>query len=426
MAVENIYKIWKETEEDRLSQMVFSDLSTPSDDPELQFDVYNDIKKKLIKLGVPINEIAFIHDADNDAKKAKLFADVRAGKVRILMGSTAKMGAGTNVQDRLIALHHIDAPWRPSDIEQREGRILRQGNRNEEVAIYRYVTEGSFDAYMWQTIETKAKFIHQIMAGDTTARTAEDVDQAALSYAEIKAIASGNPLVLEKMEVDTEVNRLQMLQSSYNATRYRLQDDLYTRLPKRITYLTEMMECLEKDLQIRKPTRGDDFKITINGTEYTDRKEAGTVILETACNFKDRDKKLHLGSFAGFELYMTFTPVFDQHQLILQGSHQYDVQLGPSETGNIVRLENVIGSIEEKLEAARQELEQAGKQKDMAAAELEKPFEYEEKLRELLKRQTEINARLDLDKREDLNIIETDQPDTGMEPAKTMEREMAI
>lgn len=426
IAVEKIHEIWKETEDARLAQMVFSDLSTPSEDPEVHFDIYNDMKKKLIKLGVPINEIAFIHDANNDIKKAKLFADVRSGNIRILMGSTAKMGTGTCVQDKLIALHHIDVPWRPSDIEQREGRILRQGNRNGEVAIYRYCVQGSFDSFMWQTIETKAKFIHQIMAGDTTSRTAEDVDLAALSYAEIKAIASGNPMVLEKMEVDTEVNRLQLLKSSYNSTRYKLQDDLYTRLPKRITYLTEHISCLEEDMKTRKPTRGDDFKITVNGAEYIERKDAGTAIMETACKFKDGSKKLHLGHFAGFELLMTYTQYFEQHHLILQGKHQYDVQLGPSETGNVIRLENIINSIEEKLESAKQELEQSLEQKEMAKVELEKPFEHEYKLQGLLKRQIEINAKLDLDKREDLNIIDSNPTENGLEQTKTMEREMAI
>ena len=426
IAVEKIHDIWKETEDARLAQMVFSDLSTPSEDPEVHFDIYNDIKKKLIKLGVPINEIAFIHDADNDAKKAKLFADVRTGNIRILMGSTARMGAGTNAQDVLVALHHIDAPWRPSDIEQREGRILRQGNRNEEVAIYRYVTEGSFDAYMWQTIETKAKFIHQVMAGDSTARTAEDVDLAALSYAEIKAIASGNPMVLEKMEVDTEVTRLQMLQSSYNATRYRLQDDLYTRLPKKITYLTELISCLEEDMKIRKPTRGDEFKMTVDGIDYTERMDAGTAIMETACKFKNGNEKLHLGSFAGFELYMSYTQYFEQHFLIIQGKHKYEVQLGPSETGNVIRLENIVNGIEEKLDTAKSELEEARKQKEMARMELEKPFEYEDKLQGLLKRQIEINAKLDLDKREDLNIIEGNYDENGFEQTKTMEHEMAM
>ena len=419
-------KYGRKTKKDSLTQIIFSDLSTPREDFEMNFDIYNDMKKKLVRLGVPINEIAFIHDADNDAKKEKLFSDVRSGKVRILMGSTAKMGTGTNVQRLLIALHHIDAPWRPSDIEQREGRILRQGNTNEEVAIYRYVTEGSFDAYMWQTIETKAKFIAQVMSGDTAARTAEDVDLAALSYAEIKAIASGNPLVLEKMEVDTEISRLQILRSSYTASRYRMQDDLYTRLPKRITFLNELVGCLETDLKVRKTTRGDNFKITINDKEYTERKDAGAVILEAAGNFKDKSGKSYLGSFAGFDLYLTYSPIFDQHQIIIKGKHQYDVQLGESEIGNISRLENTLYSIEEKIDAAKSELQLAFKQEEIARVELGKPFEHQAKLDELLKRQVEVNAKLDLDKREDINIIENNPAENEIAYGKQMERVMAM
>lgn len=407
LAVDEIYRIWDETREKRLTQLVFSDLATPKENPEKEFDIYNDIKKKLVRKEVPSEEIAFIHDADTDAKKAKLFADVRSGKVRILIGSTAKMGAGTNVQDKLIALHHIDVPWRPSDIEQREGRIVRQGNQNEEVSIYRYVTEGSFDAYMWQTIETKARFISQIMVGGTTVRSAEDVEQAALSYAEIKAIASGNPLVKEKMEIETEISRLQALRQSYDAARYDSQDSLYKRIPARVAHLKGVIEALEEDIKNRQDVRGDNFNIEIDGKVFTERKAAGEELLKFADQNKEKRTEIPLGKVAGFNLDLQYVWIREEFEVLIRGKNTYEVLMSESDIGSITRLENAIYSLEERHEKRTNELNEVCKQRELLTKELEKPFEYQEKLDALVQRQAEINAELDLDKKE-IDAIEDD------------------
>lgn len=407
-AVEKIHEVWKETAYERLTQLVFCDLSTPKENPDKEFDVYNDLKKKLIAKEVPIEEIAFIHDADTDIKKARLFADVRSGKVRILIGSTAKMGAGTNVQDKLIAEHHIDAPWRPSDIEQREGRIIRQGNKNPEVQIYRYVTKGSFDAYMWQTIETKAKFISQVMCGGTTVRSAEDIEMAALSYAEIKAIASGNPMVLEKMEVDTEIARLQTLRSSYDSQKYSMQDELHRRIPARIKSLNELINSLENDIKARQPFKGEDFKMEVNGGLFTERKDAGEEIVKAAGQMKkDRAGEIRIGSFAGFELAAKYGWITESIDIVIKGGNNYHVNMSYSNTGIITRIENALENFEKELVNSRIKLDETYKQEELLKKELFKPFEHSEKLNSLIKRQSEINALLDLDKQE-VNVIEDD------------------
>ena len=300
LAADRIFQVWQDTHANRCAQMVFCDLSTPSK-LRRQFSAYDDLKTKLVARGIPAEQIAFMQDFDSDVQKHTLFKDVRSGKVRILMGSTQKMGAGTNVQERLVALHHLDAPWRPADVEQREGRILRQGNQNKVIQIYRYVTEGSFDAYMWQTLETKAKFIHQVMTGDTHIRHIEDIDSRALTYAEIKAIASGNPLVIEKASVDAEVMRLNRLRSQHAETQYRIRSDL-RRLIEKIPDSRQHIENLKLDMAQRADTHGDAFQIVLEKSVVKDRAIAGELLTRIARRVSDSHQQFDIGSFAGFEL----------------------------------------------------------------------------------------------------------------------------
>src|ERR1035441_6562188 len=299
LAVENIHRIWESTKDDRLAQLVFCDLSTPQD---RGFSVYNDMADKLKRLGIPTNDIAFIQDYDADNAKLALFHSVRAGKIRVLFGSTKKMGSGPNVQERLVALHHLDAPWRPADVEQREGRILRQGNKNSAVQIYRYVTEGSFDAYMWQTLETKAKFISQVMSGDMTVRRIEDLDSTALTYAEVKAIASGNPLVIEKAQVDAELMKLTRLRSAHAEEQYRIRANL-RHSHEEAQRFTERLANLHKDLAVRQDTSGDKFRIELDGQTLDNRGVAGELLLRRAGKIKNSfGANARVGKFAGFDL----------------------------------------------------------------------------------------------------------------------------
>lgn len=412
-AVENIYQIWSNTQEERSTQLVFCDMSTPTKISG-KYDVYNDIRNKLLEKGVPDEEIEFIHNAPTDSKKAKLFSDVRAGKVRILLGSTQKMGAGTNVQDRLIALHHLDVPWRPRDIEQREGRILRQGNLNKIVMIFRYVTKESFDAYSWQTLETKQKYISQIYRGDTSVRTMDDLDNSTMSFAQIKAIASGNPLILEKFKVDTDVQKLKDRERNYKASKYRLENSVNNDLPLTIKQTEDYIDKLEKDKErIQNKENEENCHITINGKEFSKYKDAGAEILEISNKYLELNKEYYLGNYRGFELTITNKGIKDLFQnhgepqkiIKIKGNNEYSFDLLKVPSLNIKKMDEKIDSIENNLNKRIELKQDLERQLNEAKKELEKPFEYEEKLKEMLKKQREINQKLNMDEKEKSAII---------------------
>lgn len=412
-AVENIYQIWSNTQEERSTQLVFCDMSTPTKISG-KYDVYNDIRNKLLEKGVPDEEIEFIHNAPTDSKKAKLFSDVRAGKVRILLGSTQKMGAGTNVQDRLIALHHLDVPWRPRDIEQREGRILRQGNLNKMVMIFRYVTKESFDAYSWQTLETKQKYISQIYRGDTSVRTMDDLDNSTMSFAQIKAIASGNPLILEKFKVDTDVQKLKDRERNYKASKYRLENSVNNDLPLTIKQTEDYIDKLEKDKErIQNKENEENCHITINGKEFSKYKDAGAEILEISNKYLELNKEYYLGNYRGFELTITNKGIKDLFQnhgepqkiIKIKGNNEYSFDLLKVPSLNIKKMDEKIDSIENNLNKRIELKQDLERQLNEAKKELEKPFEYEEKLKEMLKKQREINQKLNMDEKEKSAII---------------------
>ena len=421
-AVENIYQIWSNTQEERSTQLVFCDMSTPTKISG-KYDVYNDIRNKLLEKGVPDEEIEFIHNAPTDSKKAKLFSDVRAGKVRILLGSTQKMGAGTNVQDRLIALHHLDVPWRPRDIEQREGRILRQGNLNKMVMIFRYVTKESFDAYSWQTLETKQKYISQIYRGDTSVRTMDDLDNSTMSFAQIKAIASGNPLILEKFKVDTDVQKLKDRERNYKASKYRLENSVNNDLPLTIKQTEDYIDKLKKDKEkIQNKENEENCHITINGKEFSKYKDAGAEILEISNKYLELNKEYYLGNYRGFELTITNKGIKDLFQnhgepqkiIKIKGNNEYSFDLLKVPSLNIKKMDEKIDSIENNLNKRIELKQDLERQLNEAKQELEKPFEYEEKLKEMLKRQREINQKLNMDEKEKSAIIideEENEPD---------------
>ena len=394
-AVRRIFDIWESTKESMSTQLVFCDMSTPHVD---HFNVYDDIRGKLVAMGIPQEELAFIHDADTDLRKKALFVKVNFGRVRILIGSTAKMGAGTNVQRLLGALHHLDAPWRPRDMEQREGRILRQGNKHKEVWIFRYVTEGSFDAYMFQTIEAKARFIAQIMTDKITVRSAEDIEGVVLSYAEVKALASGNPVVMQKFKVDIEVSRLETLYSQYQQENWRMEYD-YASLPGRMETQKKYLDRLEKDLAAR--VMLPEFSIEIDGTVYSERKEAGEAIIRQAYLLRGMDLYEKIGNYCGFDLYIkSYALGHLAPSVIARGEAEHTGTVSDSEVGTVASLDYALRNMERRIEDTRNSLEQMEKKYGKLAEEMAKPFPYEEKLRELLKRQYEINNELDLDKSE--------------------------
>lgn len=402
-AVERIFEIWKETAENRSTQLVFCDLSTPSHFRG-RFSVYDDMKRKLAALGIPESEIAFIQDYDSDAQKLALFKEVRAGRVRVLMGSTQKMGTGTNVQERLIALHHLDAPWRPADVEQREGRILRQGNQHPAVQIYRYVTEGSFDAYMWQTLETKAKFINQIMTGDTHVRRVEDIDSRALTYAEVKAIASGNPLVIEKASIDAEIARLTRLRSQHAETQYRIRSTV-RRLSEDIPIITQRLENVKLDLAMRKETRGDAFEIRIANATFKERAQAGEALNRLAAQLTGRTAEKEIGEFAGFHLVLRIA-YLGHTEILLKGKHTYSANLSETGLGTIRSMEYTVQNLDECQERYARELADAEKRKRELESKIGQPFEHEEKLKSLTLRQQEIVKSLDLTKNQSANNMD--------------------
>ena len=392
--VDNVFKIWEDTKSDRLTQILFCDLSTPGKG----FSVYDDIRSKLIARGVPENEIAFIHNANTDAKKKELFAKVRSGQVRVLMGSTSKMGEGTNVQDRLIALHDLDAPWRPGDLEQRKGRIERQGNMNETVHVYRYVTENTFDSYLWQTLENKQKFISQIMTSKSPVRSCEDVDETTLSFAEIKALCAGDPRIKEKMNLDVEVSKLRLLKSSFQSQKYTLEDNLARCFPREIAETKARIAALESDIRTRDalPVPGDGFVgIELQGAQFTERVAAGEAILNILPTVQDT-KPVHVGAFRGFEVEISLSE-FGKYSLTLNGASEHYVELGADARGNILRVENALASLDKKLDANRAKLADLESQVENAHAELEKPFPQEAELAEKSARLIELNAELDME-----------------------------
>ena len=395
--VENILRIWREGESGKLTQLVFSDLSTPGGEG---FTVYEDIRRKLIAAGVPEGEIAFIHDANTEVKKKELFAKVRAGQVRVLMGSTQKMGAGTNVQDRLAALHDLDCPWRPGDLEQRKGRIVRQGNRNDTVHIYRYVTENTFDAYLWQTIENKQKFISQIMTSKSPVRSCEDVDETALSYAEIKALCAGNPLIKEKMDLDIEVARLRLLKANHQSQRFQMEDRLLKYFPVEVEKCRAQVGGFEADLETRNnhPLPSEGFVgMEVLGHTFSDKEEAGKAILEAVKTVVDM-KSVRIGHYRGFEMSLELSSFGREYILTLRGSMAHFTTLGSDPRGNIQRIDNTLGSMESRLKTVQDQIATLQKEQEAAKEEIAKPFAQEDELREKSARLIELDTLLDIGK----------------------------
>lgn len=410
--VDNIYRIWKENADKKSAQLVFCDLSTPKNDGT--FSVYNDIRKKLIERGIPESEVKFIHEADTDMKKKELFQKTRKGEVRVLLGSTQKMGAGTNVQDKLIALHDVDCPWRPSDLEQRSGRIFRQGNENPQVDIYRYVTEQTFDAYLYQLVEGKQKFASQIMTSKSPVRSAEDIDETALSYAEIKMLATGNPYIKEKMDLDIQVQKLKMLKSNFLSEKYGLEDKVIKFYPQQIAYLKSRVEGLTKDVETAKshpkPIDEQPLGMMVSGVSYSEKAEAGQAIINT-CKSMNSPDAIPLGEYRGFQMELYFDTVQRNYVVKLKGETSRDVPLGDDAHGNIVRIDNGIERFEEALADTKNSLENTEKQYETAKQEIEKPFAKEEELRAKTARLDELNILLNMDKKE--NEIVGGEPDEG-------------
>ncbi|WP_368294559.1 DEAD/DEAH box helicase family protein [Dehalobacter sp. TBBPA1] len=417
VCVENIFNLWQEHQDKKLTQLVFCDLSTPKDDGN--FNVYSDVRQKLVDRGVPGEEIAFIHEADTETKKKELFARVRKGHARVLLGSTFKMGAGTNVQDKLIALHDLDCPWRPRDLEQRSGRIVRQGNKNDEVHIFRYVTENTFDAYLYQILENKQRFISQIMTSKSPVRSAEDIDETALSYAEVKALATGNPYIKEKMDLDIQVSKLKLLKANHLSQRYALEDRLLKQYPQQIKLAEERIAGYEKDIalyekhHISQPSgegaENSKFPgLVIKGVRYIEKAEAGTAILE-ACKLMTSPEPQEFGSYLGFPMLFSFDTFGKQYQVTLRGALSHPVTLGADILGNITRLNNALAEMPKKLEYCREQLKTLRQQVETAKEQIEIPFEKEQELQTKSARLTELNIMLNMDKRE--NEVMDDEPD---------------
>ena len=409
--VEEIYRHWEDGKEKKLTQLVFCDLSTPKTDGT--FSVYNDIREKLLARGIPPEEIAFIHDANTDVRKKELFSKVRRGAVRILMGSTFKMGAGTNVQDRIIASHDLDCPWRPRDLEQRAGRTIRQGNQNPKVEIIRYVTEGTFDAYLYQTIENKQKYISQIMTSKSPARSVEDIDEVALSYAEIKALATGNPYIKEKMELDIQVSRLQLLKQSFLNQKYEMEDQVAKHLPARIREQETWITQYEADIaqvKAHTPLDRETFPVMqIGDHSYTEKKEAGQAIID-ACKAMKSPEPVLLGAYRGLSMELSYSSVGQEFVIALHGKGTYKVPLGTDIYGNITRLDNKMNELPDNLSRCREQLETAKSQLETAKAEAQKEFPQEKELAEKVARLGELNVLLDMDKKD--RVVMEEEPET--------------
>ncbi|MEY8334579.1 DUF3849 domain-containing protein [Lachnospiraceae bacterium 47-T17] len=410
--VDKAFEIWGHTKEQKSAQLIFCDLSTPKGDGT--FNVYEDIRDKLIAKGVPENEIAFIHDANTETRKAELFAKVRSGQVRFLLGSTAKMGAGTNVQDRLIALHHLDVPWRPSDIEQQEGRILRQGNMNDKVKIFRYVTEGTFDSYSWQLIENKQKFIGQIMTSKSPVRSCEDIDEAALTYAEVKALATGNPYIKEKMDLDIQVSKLKLLKANHTSQKYRLEDNIVKHYPVQIAAMKERLAGYRADIQTYAQNKfpdKDTFSIKIGNRVYTDKKEAGAALIDMCRSAKQPNMAVTIGEYQGFKMSVSFDSFFSKFTVNLKGSISHEVEIGTDPLGNLQRLSNALEGMTGRMDTVAQKLENVEHQLETAKVEVTKPFAQEAELAEKLERLTELNALLNMDEKGGDGIDMDDVPE---------------
>ena len=422
VCADNVFEIWEKTAEQKSTQLIFCDLSTPHNDGK--FNVYDDIKKKLIAKGVPENEIAFIHNADTEAKKKELFSKVREGKVRVLLGSTAKMGAGTNVQKKLIAIHHTDCPWRPADLQQREGRIIRQGNENPEVEIYSYVTEETFDAYLYQLVENKQKFIGQIMTSKSPVRSAEDVDEQALSYAEIKALATGNPYIKEKMDLDIEVSKLKLLYQSHLSQRYALEDKLIKKFPTDIKTYEILIDGYNNDIQLAKdntfPVEDGISTMVIEGVAHNDKKAAGSAILEL-CHAMTSPEKKYIGTYRGFNMYLSFNSFEKEYNVTLEGALQHSISVGGDIQGNITRFDNLISRLPDRLEACKEKLAETEKQIENAKAEIARPFPKEQELKEKSERLAELNALLDMDHKDN----EIDEGEVSSNEPERKERNIA-
>jgi hypothetical protein len=418
--VGNIVRIWRDGNAEKLTQLVFCDLSTPrgkaTNDKEAaaladateetgigNFNIYDDIREKLVDQGIPREQIAFIHEANTETRKKDLFAKVRSGQVRVLMGSTQKMGAGTNVQDRLIALHDLDCPWRPGDLEQRAGRIVRQGNQNPEVFIYRYVTEGTFDGYLWQTVENKQKFISQIMSSKSPVRSCEDIDETALSYAEIKALCAGDPRIKEKMDLDVDVARLRLMKSDHLTKQYRLEDQILKSLPKEIDQATQVIAAFDKDIETMQahPLPEQDFVgMTAGSAVITEKEDAGNLILES-CKKSSHGEVVRVGEYRGFDLSVQYDLFNSRFQMMLQGALTHRVDVGTDARGNIQRLDNTLANMPQRQEDAKARLENARNQLASAKEELGKPFPQEAELKTKSARLAELDAELNLDRPKD-------------------------
>lgn len=420
--VENAFQVWDEGKTDRTTQLIFCDLSTPKGDGS--FNVYDDVREKLVARGIPKEEIAFIHEYNTEAKKAELFTKVRAGQVRILMGSTPKLGAGTNVQDRLIALHHLDCPWKPSDLEQQEGRILRQGNQNDKVKIFRYVTENTFDAYMWQILENKQKFISQIMTSKSPVRACEDVDDTALSYAEIKALATGNPYIKEKMDLDVQVSKLKLLKANHTSQIYRLESDIAKNFPVQISALKERIAGMQIDSQVVKSVDlqdNDTFAMTVGNVLYEDKKEAGEALIAACAGLKTVSTGGKVGEYHGFTLSASYNMFSNAFELTVKGKCSYKLEIGKDPVGNMQRIHNTLSSIDRKLTESEQKLETVQQQLATAQEEVKKPFPKEAELNEKMERLSELNALLNMDEKGNETIMADE--DIGREGSSTDSRD---
>lgn len=431
--MENVYRIWDETAEDRLTQLVFCDFSTPNKDG--RFNVYDDIRDKLVAKGVPENEIAFIHDFNTEAQKKELFAKVRSGKVRVLFGSTAKCGSGTNVQDKLIALHDLDCPWRPADLAQRAGRIERQGNNNPEVDIFRYVTEGTFDSYLFQTVQKKQEFISQIMTSKSPVRTCDDMDEQALSYAEIKALCAGNPLIAEKMGLDVEVAKLKMFKAHHQSQQYQLEDNLRLTFPKQIESSKLAIVGYKADMSRLEANTHKGFEgispMKIGAFNYTERKDAGTALIQSCHNVKGTTPE-KVGDYRGFDMYVYYEPLGSEYKCFLKGAMSHTVSLGIDPVGNITRIDNALERIAMTLDGTEANLQTLYSQVENAKLELAKPFPLEDELTVKSARLTELDALLSLDGNDapEEQTREGDAPEVDVPPtpppkkpeAKTDER----
>ena len=421
VCVEKAFEIWQETKPEKSTQLIFCDLSTPKGDGS--FSVYEDIRDKLIAKGVPPEEIAFIHDANTDHRKAELFAKVRSGQVRFLLGSTAKMGAGTNVQDRLVALHHLDVPWRPSDIEQQEGRILRQGNTNDKVKIFRYVTEGTFDAYSWQVIENKQKFISQIMTSKSPVRSCDDIDETALTYAEVKALATGNPYIKEKMDLDIQVSKLKLLKANHTTQVYRLEDNITRNYPKQIATLQERIVGYKADIatyQANKPADKDSFIMTVDGKTYEDKKEAGAALIAICKEMKQANVSVPVGKYLDMKMSVSFDVFDKKFTLSMKGQISHSVEIGSDPLGNITRIGNAMEGMTARMEEAVVKLANVEQQLATAKEEVTKPFPQEEELKTKAARLAELNALLNMDEKDEsvLDVEEGAPKPVQTEPDK--------